>query len=344
MENSKMNQVLAVGLALAICGINPAAAMSKAACRAAIEYSDAHRGVSVLVLKNGEIVCAPKSGAGSPKSYELWSGTKSFVGVMAAAAVEDGLLTLDEPASKTITEWADDKRKAAITIRQLLSMTSGLSGKVGKPPTYEKSIAAPMIADPGARFIYSPTSLQVFGEILRRKLLAAGGDGDPVAYFKRRVLDPAGVSVTEWRRGPDNNPLMPQGAIVTAQQWARFGEFIRLGGRANGQSLVDPAAFAELFHGSNANPAYGLTWWLANETDADDPVTVLSDIPANAENLPDDLVFAAGAGEQRLFILPSQGLTIVRLAKLDLIAALAGKRSGWSDRQFLQMVIDNESE
>lgn len=339
-----MNQGLAVGLALAICCINPAAAFSDAACRAAGEYSDAYRGVGVLVLKYGEIVCAPKSLGGATKSHELWSGTKSFVGVMAAAAVEDDLLALDEAASKTITEWTDDERKSAITIRHLLSMTSGLSGKVGKPPTYAESIAAPLIADPGEKFIYSPTSMQVFGEIMRRKLLAAGGDGDPVVYLKRRVLDPAGVSVAEWRRGPDKNPLMPQGAIMTAEQWARFGEFIRLGGRANGQSLVDDAAFAELFHGSNANPAYGLTWWLANETDADDPVTATSDIPANAENLPDDLVFAAGAGGQRLFILPSKGLTIVRLAKLDLIAALAGKRSGWSDRQFLQMVIDNEPE
>src|SRR5204862_4336450 len=47
-------------------------------------------------------------------------------GIAAMAAVEDGLLTLDEKVADTITEWKGDPRKGQITIRQLLTLSSGL--------------------------------------------------------------------------------------------------------------------------------------------------------------------------------------------------------------------------
>jgi CubicO group peptidase (beta-lactamase class C family) len=339
-----MKQARFIGLILAILYLAPASAAPEETCRDWAAYSSGHRGVALLVLKNGETICEHYANGGSGKSHELWSGTKSFVGVMAAAAVQDGLLSLDERVSETIAEWTDDDRKATITIRQLLSMTSGLDGKIGKPPSYRESLDASLITDPGARFIYSPTSMQAFGEVMRRKLAAAGADDDPVAYLERRVLNPAGISVAKWRRGPDGNPLMPQGAVMTARQWARFGEFIRRGGKADDRQLVDPSAFADLFRGSDVNPAYGLTWWLAQPTSQNDPVTALTDLPENADRLPDDLVFAAGAGGQRLYVIPSQGLTIVRLARLDVVAALARKPDNWSDFQLVSMVNGRDAD
>lgn len=109
---------------IALAGATSAsAAPSATACAAAAAYSDAHRGVAVLVLDHGKIVCDEHKGT-IDTPYELWSGTKSFVGVMAAAAVQDGLMVLDEPASKTLTEWQGDPVKSRITLRQLLSMTA----------------------------------------------------------------------------------------------------------------------------------------------------------------------------------------------------------------------------
>jgi CubicO group peptidase (beta-lactamase class C family) len=68
----------------------------------------------------------------------LASGTKSFAGVLAAAAQEDKILKLDERVSETITEWKSDKEKSKITIRQLLTLTSGLdTGQNGRPPNYQ---------------------------------------------------------------------------------------------------------------------------------------------------------------------------------------------------------------
>ncbi|MEZ6023626.1 MAG: serine hydrolase [Hyphomonadaceae bacterium] len=101
-----------VALSAGACAAPAALADDLPTCAAASAYSAARNGVSVLVLRNGEVVCeAYANGAGAADAHELWSGTKSFNGVMAAIAVRDGLLTLDEPVSDTLTEWRGDPQR-----------------------------------------------------------------------------------------------------------------------------------------------------------------------------------------------------------------------------------------
>lgn len=335
-----MRWAISLATILGAASVAPAAAqVSPPQCAAAAAYSAAHRGVSVFVLEGGKPVCEVYAGGtAASTANELWSGTKSFVGIMAAAAVQDGLLTLDEPASATLTEWRDDPRKARITLRQLLSMASGQGGVIGKPPTYAAAVAAPLSSDPGTRFQYGPTPMQVFGEVMRRKLAAHNADPSPLAYLKRRILDPIGLHVDAWRDGPDGNPLLPQGAVLTARAWAKLGEFVRAGGKVAGKPLVDPAAFAALFVPGPVNPAYGLTWWLPHAPKVADPVTALNDLGARAGEVPADIVMAAGAGDQRLYVIPSRRLTIVRQATLDIASIMRGERSGWSDVDFLKLL------
>lgn len=305
-------------------------------CAAAIAYSDAHNGVALLVLEDGKVRCRSAEIA-TPQ--ELWSGTKSLVGLMAAAAVQDALLTLDERASDTLIEWKGEPEKAKITVRQLLSMTGGQTSAVGRPQSYLDSVKAPLSATPGSKFQYGPAPMQIFGEIMRRKLVAKGEGGNPRHYIERRILTPIGVSVGDWRGGPDGAPLMPQGVVLSASEWAKIGEFVRTGGQVDGKPLVDRAALAELFKGSAANPAYGLTWWLPRATPVKDAVTASTDITAHADVLPADMVVAAGAGDQRLYVIPSKRFTIVRQAKLDLAALATGRKSGWSDSHFLGLIL-----
>lgn len=308
-------------------------------CAAAIAFSDAHRGEAVLVLQGGMVVCQSEDVTGA---HELWSGTKSFVGIMAAAAVQDGLLTLDEAAAATLTEWQGDPAKRTITIRHLLSMTSGQPSTIGRPEGYRESLAIALTASPGERFQYGPSQLQIFGELLRRKLKAAGHAENPRDYLDRRILKPLGISVAQWRNGPDGLPLMPQGMVMNATEWAKFGEFIRGGGKIGGRDAVDPGAFAALFKGSAANPAYGLTWWLPAMPKTPDFVTTSTDIGRYAADLPADLVYAAGFGDQRLFVIPSRQMTIVRQASIDLASLRPGApatKPKWSDAQFLKLVL-----
>ena len=337
-----MMRIVAIALLIAAAMAMPAQArITPEQCAAAVGLSDSKRGVSVLVLDHGKPVCERYTGGSSADAYELWSGTKSFIGILAAAAVQDGLMTLDERASTTLTEWQSDPVKTTITLRQLLSMASGQPSKIGLPPTYRGALDVALVAAPGARFIYGATPLQTFGEVMRRKLIARGQSGDLAAYLGKRVLAPIGLKYKSWRRGTDGNVLTPQGLAMTAREWAKLGEFVRAGGKVDGKAIVDPATFAALFVPSPANPSYGLTWWLPHPSIVPDPVTAATDIGRRASELPTDLVVAAGAGDQRLYVIPSMGLTIVRQAQIDLIGLAAGRvdRSGWSDADFLELLI-----
>jgi CubicO group peptidase (beta-lactamase class C family) len=315
---------LAAGLAAA-----PVARAQASPYAAAAAYSAASNGVSMLVMQRGKILFEDYPNAGGVGlAWELASGTKSFCGLMAAAAVTDGLLALDEKCAETLPEWRGDRR-AAITIRHVLTLTSGLAGGgIGRPPPYAEAIAAQPIAAPGARFMYGPTPFQVFGEIMRRKL-----NGDPLAYLQRRIFDPLKITPQRWRRGADGNPHLPSGAALTARDWAVFGQFV-----LDGAPGLDRAAMAAQFEPTAANPGYGLTWWLLrpgfkgpSPRSGIDAATV-----ANAEA--EQIVMAAGAGNQRLYLARKRGLVIVRQAT-GILQAMRGQGAKWSDKEFLTLAL-----
>lgn len=286
----------------------------------AAAYSESLGGFAVLVKHGGAVLFEryrPGEAAGMP--HPLASGTKSFWGVAAAAAVKDGLLDLDELACDTLGEWKGDPRKSRITVRHLLSLTAGLepaSRELDGFRTADKFAAAldvPAIAEPGEGFRYGPASYCAFGELLRRKLAAGAPAGaraeDPLAYLKRRVLDPIGLELGGWTRDRAGNPGMASGARLSAREWAKFGQLLLDGGSAGGQQLVDAAALAQCFRGSAAFPRYGLTFWLG-------PPSARTAAPAaaggaRAADLP-ALYLAAGLGAQLLYVVPAERLVVVR--------------------------------
>jgi len=303
----------------------------------AAAYSTERRGVSLLVMQGGRVLFEdyPRSTAGT--AHELASGTKSFSGVLAAAMVQDGLLSLAEPCSNTLVEWRNDPIQRRATIRSLLSLTSGVGGgTMGRPSTYTAAVVQPFAGLPGV-FRYGPTPFQVFGEIVRRKLQAAGRPDDVLAFMTDRVLRPAGVSYQSWRR-QEGQPNLPSGARLTAANWARLGTFVMGGCRVEGRSIVDAQALAACFEPSAANPGYGMSWWLLRPGLV--PPASRSGIdadPGKLSRLP-DIRMAAGAGDQRLYLIPERDMVVVRQAD-GILNAMRGVRSGWSDPDFLTRLL-----
>src|SRR3546814_3745930 len=80
-------------------------------CAEAIAYSEANSGVALLILEDSKVRCR---WADIVTPQELWSGTKSLVGLMAAAGAQDGVLTLDERASATLAQCRGDPKKEQI--------------------------------------------------------------------------------------------------------------------------------------------------------------------------------------------------------------------------------------
>jgi CubicO group peptidase (beta-lactamase class C family) len=288
----------------------------RANCEKAASYLAQCNGHAMLVYQGEELLFERyMNGHTADKPHVLASGTKSFSGALLCCAAEDGLLSFDEPVADTITEWREHPRKSRITLRQLLQLTGGLdAGEVMGVPTYAQALASEAKHEPGTRFEYGPVPYQVFGEVMRRKLLPSKEDA--LDYLQRRIFSPIGLRYGLWREDADQLPHLPSGAFMTAREWAKFGLLIRDGGRWQGKSIIPEARLRECFIGSKPAPSYGLTFWLGK-----------------SEGGPEDLVMAAGKGKQKLYIIPSLKLLAVQLAD--------AKR--YSEETFLRLLLKGEA-
>src|SRR5213078_3973497 len=230
----------------------------------AAKYSESKRGISMLVIQNGRTIFEHYANGGSPgKRWPIFSGTKSFWGIAALAGVRDGLFKLDDLVSDTIGEWKSDSRKSRITIRQLLSQTDGIEGasrlqRASMRDRNGMAIALPSVAEPGSAFIYGPSHIQIFSELLRRKLRGRS----VISYFEARVANRLGLRDLKYKKDARGNPLPATGFELTAREWARLGELVLGNGNYHRRQIVPTNLLREAFIGSQANPAYGLTFWL----------------------------------------------------------------------------------
>jgi len=306
----------------------------------AARYSRAHGGLVLYVQQGGKALFEddyPGYTAATP--HKIYSGTKSFVAVAALLAEQDGLLSLSEPASNTLTEWQGTRRRN-ITIDQLLSQTSGLgpdgTSIYASRDQFDAAVHVPLIDPPGERFHYGAAGYQAFGELLKRKLRAR--DRSVEGYIRERLIEPLDIRVSDWKHDDAGNPLVHAGMTLTAKEWAKFGEFICHGGYYDGKQFVDPKLFASLFTGHEANPAYGLGFWLNRAEPIPRPQRMTDLQPAmDGDQLyrggPRDLVACLGSYKQRLYVIPSLDLVIVRFAYED----------RYSDGDFLSRLLTGRS-
>lgn len=287
-------------------------------------------------------------GHGAGKAIHIYSCTKSYFGVLAVIAEEEGLLSLDEKVCETIPEWRDDKRKSQITIRELLNFTSGLvTGfeEIYGPSKEDKLLLALKLktkAERGDTFIYGPGNLQVFCEVLRRKLKPKGLTYRQ--YLEKKITRPLGISIPTWRADNYGNEIPSAGMWLTSRDMLKFGEMVSRGGEWNGRRIVKSDTLAKCFQSTTINPAFGLCFWTnaycnqedAREVDVEEYLEV-KPMPENwsrvclSKKAPQDLVCSIGSNFQRLYVVPSMDLVIVHQGK-------KGAR-GFRDAQFLSLLF-----
>jgi len=310
-----------------------AAGVSPTTVRVAAAYSASQGGKSFLAVQHGQTLF--EQSAGEPR--KIYSGTKAFWGLAALAAAEDGLLNLDESVAATIPAWRNDPRKARVTIRQLLDFSCGLDPMFylhnSNPGDRDRiAIGSPIVANPGSAFIYGPSALQVFHQLLKEKLHGES----PTHYLERRVLRRLGLGSQRYLADSAGNPLLAAGWYLTAREWARLGQLVLAGGAP----VVTSGSLEQCWRGSPANRAFSLGWWNnraapgGREFDFEDML-----VPkwsrqnwsgaCICRDAPSDLVACIGSGYQRVYVIPSMGLVVVRQS--------SGSR--FSDGRFLRLLL-----
>ncbi|USQ93909.1 serine hydrolase domain-containing protein [Caulobacter sp. RL271] len=231
---------------------------------------------------------------------DVASQQKSFVAVLAAIAIDKGLLDVERPVSDYIgSGWskASSEQEQAIRVIHLLTMSSGLNEAFG------------YVAPAGDRFFYNTPVYAV-----TKRVLAAVAKAPLEKITHDWLTKPAGMTNTAWRQRPAALvvPGNATGLVTTPRDIAIFGQLVLDGGLArDGRRVVSKEALSALFVRSATNPAYGRLWWLNGGVEtirAGGVRTPGQLIPA----APADLVAALGAMDRRLYVVPSRELVVVR--------------------------------
>jgi len=314
--------------------------LDRAAIRAAARYSATHHGTSFLVIQSGKTLFEEyPAGGSSDTPRKIYSGTKAFWNLAALTAMEDGLLKLDARVADTIPEWQSDLRKSRVTIRQLLDFSCGLEPGFflhSRDPGDRDTIAIkqPIVAEPGTAFIYGPSALQVFHRLLKTKLRGEA----PRRYLERRVLRRLGLGPQRYLQDRAGNPLLAAGWQLTARQWAKLGKLVL----AQGAPVVSSRSLAECWRGSPVNPAFSLGWWnnRAAPTGRDADFEWMVNLKGErwdglclCREAPADLVACIGSAHQRLYVVPSLQLIVVRNSS----------GGSFSDATFLRLLLGRKS-
>jgi CubicO group peptidase (beta-lactamase class C family) len=311
-------------------------------CARAAKYSESKRGVSMLVMQSGRTIFEHYANGGMVEGRTpIFSGTKSFWGIAALVAVQNHLFQLDDRVADTISEWKNDPHRSQITIRDLLNFTDGMepAPHLHRETIRDRNAMAirlSILAAPGTVFTYGPSHLQIFSELLRRKL----NGQTAISYLEEHVLHPLGLYNLEYKKDRRGNPLPASGFELTAREWARLSELVLGHGSYHGRQIVSATLLRQAFSGSNANPSYGLTFWLNAQAPHAREIDVEKELDLPWERArwidicvsrvaPADMVVALGSGYQRLFVIPSLNALIVR----------QGGNSKFSDAHFLRLVL-----
>lgn len=297
---------------------------------------------ALLIWQNGELLVEEYRGTLSGSvPHPIYSGTKSLAGIMTALAVRDGLFSYDTTLGDLIESWDSDTERGKITIRQLLNLTSGIeTAPIGAflDQTRDTWLNAEMAFERGTRFVYGPTPFYIITMILADTFSI-----NPIEYLYNELFTPLQLAAPGWDFNlfEENLPNLSFGARYPALEWLRLGRLLANFGTLDGVEILPESIFKALITPAETAPAYGITFWLNKEVDPDD--SFAAGIPGEtgrglqkrliSDHLPADAFMKSGAFGQKLYIIPSLDLIIVRYGP-PLV-------TGYSDREFFDRLMKN---
>jgi len=220
---------------------------------------------ALIVLAGGRVVAERYFGQ-KRGPIETMSITKSITALAVVMLLESGKLkSLDAPLADFLPEHAHGK-KAAVTLRHLLTQTSGLAhGKDARALNAQKDRTAyarraAVLDEPGAVFSYNNEATQLLTLVVEK---AAGKKVD--AYLDEVLFRPLGVRGWQWDRDGGDNVQTYYGLALQARDLARIGQLLLDQGSASGRQLISKDGVASLHAPSAKNPYYGLLWWIRYE-------------------------------------------------------------------------------
>lgn len=264
---------------------------------------------AIVVLHNGKLV-GEKYAQGHTKDTRMlgWSISKSITSSLIGLLVKDGKINVHD--KNLFTEWADDPRRE-ITIENLLRMESGLEWeedytKVSSATemlfrtddVFDIAMSSTLNSKPGDVFYYSSGTTNLLSGIIKSKFESNEAYFD---YLQQRLFNKIGMRGAFMETDEKGTYIGSSYTYATPREWARYGQLYLQNGLWNGTQLFPEGWVAYTrTPGAASQGIYGAQWRLNNDH-------------KEYKDAPTDLFSANGYQGQRIFVIPSLGLVIVRL-------------------------------
>jgi CubicO group peptidase (beta-lactamase class C family) len=270
---------------------------------------------AVIVVHHGRIV-AERYGRGfDARMPQLgWSMAKSVTAGLAGTLIQQGRLALDASAL-----WPPGDARAAIKIRDLLAMSSGLEWNEGygavsdvtrmlflEPDMTAFARNHPLVHRAGSFWNYSSGSAMILS-----RLVQDAADGAPASAARALLFDPLGMRSAVIEADAHGTLVGSSYMYATPRDWARYGQFLLQQGVWHGRALLPPgyvALMATPVAASHGQYGQGLVWLWGS-----DGGTPPGQNPDGAFGIPADTFWLEGHDGQFIAIVPSRELVLVRL-------------------------------
>jgi CubicO group peptidase (beta-lactamase class C family) len=270
---------------------------------------------SIVVMHEGRIIAERYAAGFGPQTPQLgYSMSKSVVNALLGILVRQGRLSMAMRAP--VSAWRDpaDPRHQ-ITLEQLSRMTSGLDlteDDSGFDPVSDMlflrsdmaafAASARLQVAPGSRWEYTSGNTLILAGVLRDHVV--GGAAGMIRFAQRELFEPLGMHHVRMEFDGAQTLVGSTRIYASARDWARFGQLYLDDGVVDGQRIL-PTNWTVDANKQTLDSLYGSGFWTNTGSSADGRHII--------SGMPGDAYFASGMNGQRILIVPSQRLVIVRL-------------------------------
>ena len=271
------------------------------------DYLESKSTKAFIILKDGKIVVEWYFGYFNSSSIWYWaSAGKSLEAFLIGIAQQEGFLNIDDVTSDYLgTGWTicPPEKELLIKIKHQITLTTGLNDGV-EDPNCTLNTSLEYLVDAGTRWAYHTATTTLLGNVIEEATGISKND-----FTITRLNDHTGIDGTWIQMGYDNV------FYSNARSMARFGLLI-LNNAAweDNQILNDPEYFDQMVNTSQEfNLSYGYLWWLNGKGSYMLPQTQFVFNTDLIPEAPDDLIAALGRNDQKIYVVPSQNLVVIRM-------------------------------
>ena len=316
----------------------------------ALDWAVTHTSTSTAVYRHGCLAGESKLDrlATRGMQFDGWSMTKSVTALIVGRAATMGLYDARRPLRKLYPEA--DRAHGSVLPTHLLSMTTGTHRNWVRDlsPQYDRvadALSLPFDHRPGAHWEYQQSNVTWLLDSVER----AVGSRDIQDWAQRNLFGRLGIERAAWTWDRDRSGNTEGWAHLKmpAHAWARFGQLMLQKGRWNGRRLISKRWIRRMTTpSSKVNEAYGYLTWLNGGGKFVLPNVEGEDAGRGRliASGPRDMFMFCGSGEQRVFVIPSRDLVIVRLGERgsregDTRASVWTGRGGQLDNELVRRVL-----